>query len=134
MSWLSEKDYDYIYSRAPRVCVDLVIKTRKGVFLTKREIQPYKGKYHLPGGRVRFRESIESAIDRIAKVEIGSPVVITRLLGVMEFPREYQAGKPRHSISLAFIVAPSFGVEVIKVPEKTILSVHRKFLKHHKLL
>lgn len=127
--WLSESDYNFIYSRAPRICVDLVIKNRKGVYLTKRDVQPYKGKYHLPGGRVRFRESIETAIDRIARNEIGSPVVIKKLLGFMEFPREMQEGNKRHSISLAFLVVPSFGVNIKKVRDENILSVHRKFLK-----
>lgn len=129
MSWLSESDYNFIYSRAPRICVDLVIKTRKGIFLTKRDIQPYKGKWHLPGGRVRFRESIETAIDRIAKQEIGSPVVIKKLLGFMEFPREVQDCNKRHSISLAFLVVPSFGVDIPEVSERNILSIHLKFLK-----
>lgn len=130
MRWLSETDYNFIYSRAPRICVDLVIKTYSGVHLIKREIQPYKGKYHLPGGRVRFRESIENAVQRIAKSEIGMNVKIQCVLGFMEFTRERQNGNKRHSISIAFLVKPTKAL-ITKVidDESKILSVHLKFLK-----
>lgn len=130
MSWLSESDYNFIYSRAPRVCVDLVIKTYSGVHLIKREIQPYKGKWHLPGGRIRFRESIETAIQRIAKAEIGMKVRTECVLGVMEFPREQQNGNKRHSISIAFLVKPTKTlITKVITDESKILSVHLKFLK-----
>jgi ADP-ribose pyrophosphatase YjhB (NUDIX family) len=101
-AYLSDEDYNFIYSRSPRVCVDLLIKNSNGeVFLTKREIEPYKDHWHLPGGRIRFRETIPQALERIAKSELGynieGPVV---LLGVCEFLDESQNGNDRHSISL----------------------------------
>lgn len=84
--YLSDIDYNFIYERVPRFCVDLVIKKGKNIFLVKRDIQPYRGKYHLPGGRVRFRESIEHTANRIAKTEAGISIEIKKLLGFMEFP------------------------------------------------
>lgn len=135
MSWLSETDYNFIYSRAPRICVDLVIKTHSSVHLVEREISPYKGKFHLPGGRVRFRESIEKAIQRIAKDEIGINVKIDCLLGYMEFPREVQAGNKRHSISLAFLVRPVGKLITKVIKDKYMIHpVHYKFLKAEKLI
>lgn len=134
MSWLSESDYNFIYSRAPRVCVDLVIKTKTGVHLVKRDIQPYKGKYHLPGGRVRFRESIEKAIQRIAKTELNCFVKIGKMIGFMEFPRELQNKQRRHSISITFVVKPNCKIDSKKIDSKKILSVHYKFLKSIRLL
>ena len=134
MSWLSDRDYNYIYSRATRICVDLVIKTDDGVFMIKRDEQPYKGKYHLPGGRIRFRENILKAIRRIAKTEIGCNVVIGTLLGFMDFPKEIQYGNKRHSMSLAFLVSPLEKIDVKKIDVKKIHPVHYKFLRSIKYL
>lgn len=135
MSYLTEKDYDFIYSKAPRICVDLVIKTYSGVHLIMRDIQPYKGKYHLPGGRVRFRESISKAISRISKNEIGIDVKVKCVLGFMEFTRETQKGQKRHSISIAFLCKPvgTLISEVIK-DKAVIHPVHYKFLKDNNLI
>lgn len=127
-TYLSDKDYNYIYSRCPRVCVDLIVKRGKKFFLIRRKIKPYKGTLHLPGGRILFRESISNAIQRIAKSEIGCRVGIIKLLGVMEFPREKQIG-PRHSISLAFLVVPKSKLILSSLNENNIHPVHLKFLK-----
>jgi ADP-ribose pyrophosphatase YjhB (NUDIX family) len=132
--WLSEKDYNFIYSNSPRICVDLVLKAGKTVFLTRRDIQPYKGKYHLPGGKVNFRESISNAIHRIAKREIGVDIKIKHLLGFMEFPREVQSGNKRHSISLAFLITSKKKFHGTNFLREQIHPVHYKFLKGKKLI
>lgn len=106
-SYLSDEEYDFIYSRVPRICVDLLVKNPTGhILLTQRTIEPYVGHWHFPGGRIKFRESIEDAVKRIGKSELGvdlsdeisnGKVVI---VGHCEFPEEYQKGQPRHSISI----------------------------------
>lgn len=98
---LSDKEYKYVYSRAPRLCVDLVIKKDGGILLSKREIEPNKGFWHFPGGRVKHRESIEGAIQRVANGELGIRVKILKLLGFIEYPEE---GENMHTVSLAFLV------------------------------
>lgn len=101
--YLSDEDYDFIYSRSPRICVDLLIKNSKGeVLLTKRDIEPYKDHWHFPGGRVKFRESIVDAIRRICKAELGEVPegILFPVVGVCEFPDEIQKGQQRHSISI----------------------------------
>jgi ADP-ribose pyrophosphatase YjhB (NUDIX family) len=132
--WLSEQDYNFIYSNAPRICVDLIFKAGKTVFLTKRNIQPYKGKYHLPGGKVNFRETIENAIKRIAKKELSLEVEILSFVGFMEFRHEVQNGNKRHSISLAFLVKSKYSIDERIVCKNSIHPVHYKFLKQNKLL
>ncbi|TAN34176.1 NUDIX domain-containing protein [Patescibacteria group bacterium] len=143
-SWLSDKDYNFIYSRAPRVCVDLVVKNQRGVLLTWRAIEPYKNQWHLPGGRLRWRETISRALQRIAREETGLAVEPVKLLGFMEFLREVQAGKKRHTVSMVFLVrpknllpagrgqAPRFDF-FKKLPKKTI-PIHAKFLRKNNLL
>lgn len=67
--WLPKPEYDSIYSRVPRLCVEVVISTRaQGVLLTRRDIPPNIGAWHIPGGTVhddgmatidtRFRVSV----------------------------------------------------------------------------
>jgi len=130
---LTDKEYDFIYSRSPRVCVDLVLLDYEGTpLLLKRQTSPYKGKYHLPGGRIRFRETIDKAIKRIAKNEIGENVIIGSQIGFMQFMRECQNGNKRHSVSLVFMVY------MISKKRNTIHSnvhpVHLKFLKEKNIL
>lgn len=132
--YLSNSDYDFIYSRSPRVCVDLVIKIGPVIHLIKREIQPYKNKWHLPGGRIRFRESIKNAIQRIALTEINTKVKIKNILGFMEFTREIQNRNKRHSISIVFFVEPLKKIHSEKIHAKKIHPVHYKFLKSIKFL
>jgi len=102
MNYLTDEEYDFIYSRSPRICVDLLIKNIHGsVLLTKRDIEPYKDHWHFPGGRIKFRESIESAVQRILKGELGiGKYTFATPIGVCEFLEEVQKGQDRHSISL----------------------------------
>ncbi len=73
-------------SKVPRLCIDLIVKTKDGILLTKRQIPPYIGYWHTPGGTVLLHEKLESAAERIAQEEIGTKIKIIKLLGTMEFP------------------------------------------------
>lgn len=113
--YLSDEDYDFIYSRAPRICIDLLVKNSKGeVLLTKRDIEPYKDHWHFPGGRVKFRETIAEAIRRIAKAELGETIQGDNFpkVGVCEFLEEEQKGQPRHSISIVHELVIFSSVEI----------------------
>jgi len=112
--YLSEEDYDFIYSRVPRICVDLLIKNSKGeILLTKRDIEPYKDHWHFPGGRIKFRETVYNAIGRILKAELGQTADGEyKLVGSCEFLEEVQKGQDRHSISLVYEFKLSDGVEI----------------------
>jgi ADP-ribose pyrophosphatase YjhB (NUDIX family) len=65
------KEFKYIYQRVPRLCVEVIVKTSKGVLLTLRDIPPFQGYWHLPGGTVLLGESLEAAIKRITNEETG---------------------------------------------------------------
>ncbi len=96
---LSNKEFNYIYSKVPRICVDLIIVKNKKILLTKRSISPFKGLWHLPGGGVLYREKVEDAVNRIAKTELDINVKIQKFLGYLEILRE---GSHRHAIALQF--------------------------------
>lgn len=97
---LTDKQYKYVFSKVPRACVDMVVGYKGKLVLVKRAIEPSKDMWSFPGGRVRHRETIEEATNRIAKDEIGVGVSIKKLVDYMEFLNEdYQ-----HSVSLLFLV------------------------------
>jgi len=78
-------EFRAIYSKVPRLCIDLIIEREGGVLLIERAIDPGKGLWHLPGGTVLMGETIWMAASRIAKEETGLEVKKIDFLGVMEF-------------------------------------------------
>jgi len=61
------KEFKTIYSKVPRLCVDLVIRNKQGTLLTKRDIPPDLGWWHFPGGTVLIGETLENTVQRVAK-------------------------------------------------------------------
>ncbi len=109
--WLTQEDYEKIYRKVPMFCVDMLIKVDGGIILSKRNIEPFKGFWHFPGGRVRYKESIADAIQRIAMGEIG---IETRslnptLLGIVESIND---GEFRHSNSIVYLLQPKNAVNL----------------------
>jgi len=97
-----------IYSRVPRLCVDLAIVNGNGILLTKRDINPWKGMWHTPGGTLLFGEKIKDAIRRISMEETGLKVKVVRLLGVAEFVGT-EKGAYSHGVSLYYLAEPAGG-------------------------
>ncbi len=100
MDFIPQDLYDVIFNRIPRATVDLVIRDKeKGILLTRRNIEPYKNLWHLPGGMVRFKETLSDAVERIAKKELHVEVKAIRNLGTCETMNDdLGEDKPRHSI------------------------------------
>lgn len=87
--------------------VDCVVFNERGELLViKRGNDPFKGMFALPGGRVEYGESTESASLRELKEETGIDGVITRLIGVYSKPGRDPRG---HAVSIAFLVTPKRG-------------------------
>jgi len=133
--YLEDNDYNFIYSKVPRFCVDIVIKNiNGGILLTKRDTEPFIGMWHAPGGRVNFRETIEDACKRISKRELGINVDFVKQLYVIELLNEYQNNNPRHSISLFCLCNTTEDVSKFnffhEIPEHTIQQ-HKDFLSKY---
>lgn len=102
---LTNQEYQFIYERAVRLCLDFIIVKNGKVLLAKRDIEPAKGQWCLPGGMVYRKESINEAAERILISELGLKLTSKRLLGYMEFPDEVnQNGFLVHSVSMGFLV------------------------------
>lgn len=90
----------------PMVTIELIIKNKHGVLLAKRDINPFKGYWHTPGGFLRFGESFEAAAKRIAKDETGLTVKIMRY---GKFYNLYKKDPRGHIISLVIVAKPVGG-------------------------
>jgi ADP-ribose pyrophosphatase YjhB (NUDIX family) len=91
--WLPKPEYDAIYSRVPRLCVEVVVETaERGVLLARRDIPPNVGAWHIPGGTVLFGEPLVDAVKRVARDELKREVEVGELLGYIEYPSHYENG------------------------------------------
>lgn len=136
---LSAKVYHDIYRRVPRFCVDVIIRSSRGVLLSRRSIPPYVGWWHLPGGRLRRNERLTAAVKRICREELGLEVKIQKLGGVIEYLKEPAVrGLSIHNVSVVFVARPSGGalrgswqaeaVAFFKSPPPRTLPAVKKFL------
>lgn len=89
---LSREEFDRIFKKVPRLSVEIVIKSNKGVLLSLRDIEPCKGLWHLPGGMVFFGEKLTEAVARIAKRELGIKITNAKLIGYIDYPSHYKKG------------------------------------------
>ena len=90
---LTKKEFDTIYSKVPRLTVEIIVKNKDGaIYLTKRAIEPCKGQWHLPGGTVYFGESLFNAVKRIAARELNLKVLQADNKGYIEYPSHYLNG------------------------------------------
>jgi 8-oxo-dGTP diphosphatase len=78
----------------PKLMVDVVIPSERGVVLIRRGSEPFKGKWALPGGFVEVGETVEEAADR-------ETAEVARLVGVYSDPERDPRG---HNVSVAFLV------------------------------
>lgn len=72
---LPDEVFFYISRTTPLVNVDLLIKDENGRTLLSWRDDQYSGTgWHLPGGIVRFKETLETRIKKVAENEIGTVV------------------------------------------------------------
>lgn len=100
------EEFESIYSRVPRLTVDLVIKNDKGVLLTLREKNGWEGQWHLAGGTVYLGEKVTDAIARVASEELGIKLNVQKMLGYIEYPSEIKERGFGYSVSLVFLCTP----------------------------
>jgi ADP-ribose pyrophosphatase YjhB (NUDIX family) len=69
---LPDDVFYYISQTTPLVNVDLLIKDENGRTLLSWRDDPYAGKgWHVPGGIVRFKETLETRVQKVAEMELG---------------------------------------------------------------
>lgn len=100
--YIPREEFDAIYSRVPRLCVEVIVRTPKGIVLTKRSIEPCLGQWHIPGGTVFFAESLSEAVQRVAHDELGVTVTPGAFLGYIEYPGMLADGYKGWPVGMAF--------------------------------
>lgn len=87
-----------VYSKVPRLTVELLMENEEGTLFTLRNIEPKKGFWHLPGGTVLMDETVEEAVYRVAREELGVEIEIIKQEGYLEY---YQTDSTfGHGVSL----------------------------------
>lgn len=141
---LTLEEFQAIYSRVPRLTVDLVVQNERGIILTLRQKNGWEDMWHLPGGTVYFKESVEDTVHRVAQEELGIDVKIERNLGYIEYPTEEKERGYGYSISLVFLCRPKSTnfvlddqvekIDFFRILPTKIIREHATFIKKQKLL
>ncbi|MDP3955242.1 MAG: NUDIX domain-containing protein [bacterium] len=100
---LPSQEFKEIYSRVPRLCVEVMVKKDGGIVLSLRDLPSWKGQWHIPGGTVFYRETLPEAVKRVAQDELGVKVEIEKFLGHNYFPSEEKERGYGWSISAVFL-------------------------------
>lgn len=99
----TEEEFKSIYSRVPRLCVEVIIQSSEGILLTLRSLPTWNNQWHLPGGTILFGEKLEDAVKRIAEDELGVSVTVDQMIGVIEYPSEQKERGYGHGIGVAYL-------------------------------
>ena len=92
---------------SPRLAADIIIEFPDGeIVLVKRGVEPYKGRWAIPGGGVEIGETVEQAAVREAKEETGLDIKLTGLVGVYSDPNRDPRG---HTVSIVYHAVPVGG-------------------------
>lgn len=95
--------------KSPVLTVDGVLVLEGRVLLIKRTIEPFVGKWVLPGGHVEYGEKVEDALRREVLEETGLKAREIELIGVYSDPDR----DPRyHTVSCAYFVEMDGGGKV----------------------
>lgn len=106
---LPQDEFDRIFSRVPRLTVEVLITSAAdGVLLALRDVDPCRGMWNLPGGTVRFGEPLTEAVQRVARSELGISVTVGALVGYIEYPSHYEHGLDS-PVGLVFRAEPTDG-------------------------
>jgi ADP-ribose pyrophosphatase YjhB (NUDIX family) len=141
----SKKPFTYaefkkIYSKVPRLSVDVIVKGRHGIALTLRSILPYRNYWHIPGSTVLYGESAMQTARRVARDELNVSICAPNLVGYIEYNEEPHRSFGR-SLSLVFLAELKSGVlapdgdasqtALFSRLPTNIIPVQRKFLAKH---
>ncbi len=72
---LPEPVFEFVSSVTPMVNVDLLVRDKDGRILLAWREDKFSGKvWHIPGGIIRFQESMETRIHKVAQQELGAEI------------------------------------------------------------
>jgi ADP-ribose pyrophosphatase YjhB (NUDIX family) len=81
---------EFVFYLDPKVVACSILEVDRRIVLLKRDIEPRKGKWVIPGGYVDRGETVEAAAIRETLEECGIRVRIKGVLGVYSYPGKTQ--------------------------------------------
>jgi colanic acid biosynthesis protein WcaH len=87
MAKLNDEDFAHVIRLAPLIAIDLILRDPEGkIFVARRNNEPAKGFYFVPGGSIYKNERLDDAFMRILADETGLRAIRSeaRFLGVYE--------------------------------------------------
>ncbi len=104
---LTSEEFKTIYSKVPRFCLELIVRTSEGIVLTLRRLPTWNNQWHIPGATLFYGERVDDAVQRIAHDELGISVIVDELLGYNEYPSEQKERGFGWSVGLIFLCHPA---------------------------
>jgi 8-oxo-dGTP diphosphatase len=87
--------------KLPGITSDGILLKDNQILLIKRKIEPFKGKWALPGGFVEYGEKTEDTVIREVLEETGLKTKIRELAGVYSDPKRDPRG---HTITIVYLL------------------------------
>jgi mutator protein MutT len=109
--------------KEPRIVVAAIIRNGKKLLLTKEILESGREFWIFPGGGVNFGESLEEAVKREIKEELGMEIKVEKLLGFKEaiFPKYNY-----HTVIFFFLATP---LNELSIKERKVLEARYFELK-----
>lgn len=109
--------YNQILTHMPIVCVDVCIIKNGKVFLAKRNNEPCKGEWYIPGGRVQKNEELIQTAKRKAKDETRLDCIIsTKILNIETALYEIGINNiPTHNVNICYLAVPMYSEQVVQL-------------------
>ena len=107
---IDQELYSQMHQLLPIACLDLVIIQSGKVLLVKRNKEPAKGQFWLPGGRIFRNETFDDAAKRIALGETGLQINNIKTLGadnIIFDTDPFGHGKGTHTITCVVKCIPA---------------------------
>ena len=134
------------YPNRPLVGTGALILKGGGLLLVKRGAQPGFGKWSVPGGLVELGESVEDAMVREVKEEVGFDVEVVKLTDVVDTITLDNNGRVQYHFVVVNFLARIIGgelrtatdilearwVPVEEVEKRNLTSSFRAFFEKHK--
>jgi ADP-ribose pyrophosphatase YjhB (NUDIX family) len=98
------------YPSYPLIGVGALIKKRDEIVIVKREKDPWKGFWSIPGGVLNVGEKLDDAVKREVKEETNLEVEVDRLLDAIDnIIWDAQGGVLYHYVLLDYLCQPIAG-------------------------
>ena len=124
---LDVQTFKTVLENTPLVSIDLCLICNDQILLGRRRNEPLKGLWFTPGGRIHKNETWQSALLRIAKVELGLSGIAVEgfaLMGIWD--HFYNNSALNQNISTHYVNLPHYA-EFKSAPQITLDDQHGEF-------